>query len=99
ARLSDQRLFTAGFDGYYSSNENGRRGIVTVGMSDRRWAVSFRGGAEQFDDYSAGKSFTESSQSLIDAGTVVNAGDTIDKAFGFKLKAFPDPFNEPFTRT
>ncbi len=30
ARFSDRRLFTAGFDGFYSSNENGRRGTVVA---------------------------------------------------------------------
>ena len=39
-QLSSTRQFIAGFDGFYSSNENGRRGTVTLGVSDRRWAVS-----------------------------------------------------------
>ena len=98
ARVSDTRLFTAGFDGFYSSNEDGRRGHVTVGMSDRRWAVSFRGGAERYDDYKTGSDFDESSHPLVDDGTIANAGDTID-ALGFHFQKFPDPFNQPFTRT
>jgi hemoglobin/transferrin/lactoferrin receptor protein len=97
ARLSDERQFTAGFDGFYSSNEDARRGTVVVGMSDRRWAVSFRGGAERFDDYKAGEDFRESSQRFFDQGRIEQA-DTID-ALGFEFGLFPDPFNAPFTRT
>jgi hemoglobin/transferrin/lactoferrin receptor protein len=98
ARLSGRRLFTAGFDGFYSSNENGQRGTVILGMSDRRWAVSFRGGAERFDNYRAGERFGESSQRFFDEGRIVQA-DTIDDGFGFNFNSFPDPFNAPFTRT
>ena len=74
ARFSDRRLFTAGFDGFYSSNENGQRGTVLVGMSDRRWAVSFRGGGERFDNYRAGDRFGESSQPFFDEGTHRSVG-------------------------
>ncbi len=98
ARFSDRRLFTAGVDAFYSSNENGQRGTVVVGMSDRRWAISFRGGAERFDNYEAGKNFSESSQPFFDQGLIVQ-GDTIDDNFGFNFNSFPDPFNAPFTRT
>jgi hemoglobin/transferrin/lactoferrin receptor protein len=98
ARFSDRRLVTAGFDGFYSSNENGQRASVVLGMSDRRWAVSFRGGAERYDKYDAGKNFGESSQSFFDEGRIVQA-DTIDDGFGFNFNAFPDPFNAPFTRS
>jgi hemoglobin/transferrin/lactoferrin receptor protein len=98
ARFSDRRLFTAGFDGFYSSNENGQRATVTLGMSGRRWAVSFRGGAERFDNYEAGKNFEESSEEFFDEGRIVQA-DTIDDNFGFTFNSFPDPFNAPFTRT
>lgn len=98
ARFTPVRMMTAGFDGFFSSNENGRRGTVTFGVSDTRWAVSFTGGGERFDDYQAGKDFRESSQALFDSGRIVNE-DTIDDAFGFDFGAFPDPFNRPFTRT
>jgi outer membrane receptor protein involved in Fe transport len=98
ARVSEGRRFTAGLDGFYSSNEDGRRGSVIVGMSDRRWAVSFRGGRERFDDYRAGSDFGESSEPLFDEGRLDQA-DTIDDAFGFTFGQFPDPFNAPFTRT
>jgi hemoglobin/transferrin/lactoferrin receptor protein len=103
ARLSDVRKITAGFDGFYSTNEKGRRGTVNLGFSDARWAISFRGGQERFDDYRAGKDFHESTQSFLDNGTVKRIDD-FDDAFGVllgfpKLRAFPDPFNAPFTRT
>jgi hemoglobin/transferrin/lactoferrin receptor protein len=96
-RFSDRRLFTAGFDGFYSSNEDGQRGTVVLGMSDRRWAVSFRGGAETYDNYRAGKHFDESSQPFFDEGRIVQ-GDTIDD-LGFNFNSFPDPFNAPFARS
>jgi outer membrane receptor protein involved in Fe transport len=100
-RLSDVPLFTAGFDGLYSSNDRGRRGTVRVGLSNRRFAVSFVGGVDEFDEYRAGGGFRESSAALFADGTLVR-DDTIDTnfgAFGFDFGAFPDPFNAPFTRT
>jgi hemoglobin/transferrin/lactoferrin receptor protein len=95
---SDHPLMQAGFDGFYSSNENGRRGTVSLGMANRRLAVSFMGGTEMFDDYKAGAKFAESSQPFFDSGRIKQA-DTIDDNFGFKFKKFPDPFNAPYTRT
>jgi outer membrane receptor protein involved in Fe transport len=97
---SSTRRYSLGFDGYYSSNEHGRRGTVSLGASDERWAVSFLGGAERFDDYQAGGDFAESSVPWFEDGTLIQA-DTVDDAFGFQppLHAFPDPFNAPFTRT
>ncbi len=67
-------------------------------MSDRRWAVSFRGGGERFDNYRAGDRFEESSQPFFDEGRI-DQSDTIDDGFGFHFNSFPDPFNAPFTRT
>ncbi len=98
ARVSDTLRFSAGFDGQYSSNEDGRRGTVRVGLSNRRWAISFAGGADRYDDYRAGADFREDSTPLHDNGTL-HQGDTIDDAFGFSFNAFPDPFNAPFVRT
>ena len=97
-RLTDAITMTAGFDGFYSSNESGRRGTVSLGVSSSRVAVSFMGGTERYDDYRAGKNFRESSQPFFDDGTI-NRADTIDDAFGSKFNLFPDPFNAPFTRT
>jgi outer membrane receptor protein involved in Fe transport len=97
-RPSARQRFFAGFDGYYSSNEHGRRGMVTVGASDTRWAVSFKGGGERFDNYSAGGDFRETSQPYFDQG-VIRRADVVDDPFRLGLHAFPDPFNAPFTRT
>ncbi len=38
-RFSDGLRFTYGFDGYLSSNENGRRGSVSLGATGRRFAL------------------------------------------------------------
>ncbi len=97
ARLSDTLRMTAGFDGLYSSNEDGRRGSVTIGLSSRRFGISFVGGAERFDNYRAGGDFAETSQPFFDSGQITQA-DIIDDSFGFTFGAFPDPFNAPFTR-
>ena len=97
-RFSPTNVFSAGFTGFYSTNENGRRGTVNLGMSTPRVAVSFVGGGERFDDYEAGGDYQESSEPLFANGTLDRA-DTIDDAFGFRFDAFPDPFNAPFTRT
>ena len=97
-KLSATRQFIAGFDGFYSSNESGRRGTVTLGVSDRRWAVSFMGGAEHFDDYHSGRDFEESSAPFFANGRLVQT-DTADTNFGFNFHAFPEAFNAPFTRT
>lgn len=98
-RLTSTRQLVMGFNGMYSSNEHGQRGMVTLGASSRRIAVTFMGGAERFDDYRAGRDFAESSQRFLDAGRLRQA-DTIDSNFPpFSFRAFPDPFNAPFTRT
>lgn len=97
-RYSNVPQFTAGFDGLYSSNDGGRRGTVTVGVSDRRWAVRFVGGFERFDDYRAGQSFGESTDRFFADGTIAQV-DTIDTNFGFNFGAFPEAFNAPFSRT
>ena len=98
--FSDKTRFTASLNGYYSSNENGRRGNVGVGLSGPRYALSLSGGKESFDNYESGGkngSVLEDSRPLYADRTLVQA-DTAD-AFGFTFKAFPDPFNAPFVRT
>ncbi len=97
-RFSQDFHVVMGADGFYSSNENGRRGTVTIGASAPRWAVTFTGGGEKFDDYKSGGDFQESSQPLFENTTIVQT-DTIDTNFNFNFHAFPDPFNAPFTRT
>jgi outer membrane receptor protein involved in Fe transport len=98
ARLSEMLRFSLGFDGQYSSNEDGRRGTIRVGASDRRWAVNFAGGGEAYGEYRAGRDFREDSTPFHQNGTLL-ARDTIDDAFGFNFNAFPEPFNAPFVRT
>lgn len=87
-----------GFNGYYSSNENGMRGSVTLGSEGPKFAVRLQAGAEQFDNYTAGKLGVEDTRPFYASGQLKQA-DTIDTNFGFTFKAFPDPFNAPYTRT
>ncbi|HET9705373.1 MAG TPA: TonB-dependent receptor [Vicinamibacterales bacterium] len=93
---SSQWLY--GFNGYYSSNENGARGTMTLGHTSPRAAFRIQAGAEQFDNYEAGDFDTEDTRPLFADGTLNNA-DTIDDNFGFSFNAFPDPFNQPYVRT
>jgi outer membrane receptor protein involved in Fe transport len=99
--FSDKTRFTGSLNGYYSSNENGRRGNLGVGVSGPRYALSLSGGKESFDNYKSGGkdgSVLEDSRPLYANKTLVQA-DTADTNFGFTFKAFPDPFNAPFVRT
>jgi len=98
--FSGQTRFTAHLNGYYSSNENGRRGNLGVGVSGPRYAISLSGGKESFDNYQSGGKdgdTLEDSRPLFASGTLVQT-DTGD-LLGFNFKAFPDPFNAPFVRT
>jgi outer membrane cobalamin receptor len=52
--FSPARQWIYGFNGFYSSNENGARGTATVGVTAPRYAVRVQAGAESFDNYSAG---------------------------------------------
>lgn len=98
-RFSDGLRLTYGLDGYYSSNEQGRRGSVMLGAAGRRFAVQFTGGLEDFGDYRAGAAGAhEDTRPFFTSGRIRNA-DTIDDNFGFSFKAFPDPFNAPYVRT
>ena len=87
-----------GFNGLYSSNENGLRGTGTAGVTGPRYAVRVQAGAEDYDNYQAGDLDTEDTRPLFASGQL-NQGDTIDDAFGFRFNAFPDPFNAPYVRT
>jgi outer membrane receptor protein involved in Fe transport len=60
--------------------------------------VRVQGGAERFDNYTAGAFGTEDTAPLFASGALRRA-DTIDDNFGFAFKAFPDPFNAPYLRT
>ncbi|MGE3843234.1 MAG: TonB-dependent receptor [Vicinamibacterales bacterium] len=95
--FSDSLRFNYGFDGLYSTNEHGRRGAVTLGASNRKFAAQIIAGLEAFGNYHAGGKGTEDTRSFFSDGRLRRA-DTIDDNFGFTFKAFPDPFNAPFTR-
>lgn len=92
-----QRAFY-GFNGFYSSNENGRRGTLTFGTEGPRVSFRLQGGAEQYDNYTAGKIGVEDTNTFFTSGQIKRT-DTIDTNFGFNFKAFPDPFNAPYVRT
>lgn len=87
-----------GFNGLYSSNENGRRGTLTLGATSPRITFRVQAGAEKFDNYQTGGFDAEDTRPFFTAGTLKQV-DTIDTNFGFAFKAFPDPFNAPFVRT
>ncbi len=87
-----------GANGYYSSNEDGRRGSVTIGATAPRYAFRIQSGAEDYGNYQAGKLDVEDTRPFFASGQIDQA-DTIDDNFGFAFNAFPDPFNAPYTRT
>ena len=92
-----QRVFY-GLNGFYSSNENGRRGTLTFGTEGPRVSVRAQAGSEQYDSYTAGKIGVEDTTKFFTSGQIKRT-DTIDTNFGFKFGAFPDPFNAPYVRT
>ncbi len=96
--FTDTRRFLYGVNSFYSSNENGRRGTLTFGVTAPRYAVRLQGGKEEFDNYRAGALTSEDTNQFFADGRLRRA-DTIDSNFGFKFKAFPDPFNAPYVRT
>ena len=96
--FSSQDRLLYGFNGYYSSNENGTRGTATIGASGPRYAVRLQAGLESYDDYKAGKLTVEDTNPFFATGALDRA-DTIDDNFGFAFNAFPDPFNAPYVRT
>ena len=94
---ADTRLLY-GFNGFYSSNENGARGTATIGATAPSYAVRLQAGMESFDNYKAGDFDVEDTRPFFASGAL-NRGDTIDDNFGFAFNAFPDPFNAPYVRT
>ena len=99
ASFSPTRRLLYGFNGFYSSNEDGMRGTVTLGGTSPRATFRIQAGAEKYDNYRAGKFDVEDTRPLFANGTLRQA-DTIDTNFpGFTFRAFPDPFNTPFVRT
>ena len=87
-----------GFNGFYSSNESGMRGTATLGATTPRFTFRVQAGAENYDNYKAGKFDVEDTRPYFANGTLKQV-DTIDTNFGFAFKAFPDPFNAPYVRT
>lgn len=96
--FSDRRQFIYGANSFYSSNENGGRGTLTFGVTAPRYAFRVQGGAEEYGNYKAGAFTTEDTNPFFTSGQLRRA-DTVDDAFGFAFKAFPDPFNAPYVRT
>jgi len=96
--FSPTKQLLYGFNGFYSSNENGMRGTVTLGGTSPRVTFRVQAGAEKFDNYKTGKFESEDTRPFFTAGTLKQV-DTIDSNFGFTFKAFPDPFNAPYVRT
>jgi outer membrane receptor protein involved in Fe transport len=96
--FSDETRVVYGFNGFYSSNENGRRATATIGVTAPRYTMRLQAGLENFDDYRAGGFDVEDTRPFFASGALRRA-DTIDDNFGFAFRAFPDPFNEPFVRT
>jgi len=96
--FSPSKQLLYGFNGLYSSNENGLRGTVTLGGTSPRLTFRVQAGAEKFDNYKSGQFDVEDTRPFFAAGTLKQV-DTIDSNFGFAFKAFPDPFNAPYVRT
>ena len=96
--FTNTRQYLYGLNSFYSSNENGRRGTLTFGVTAPRYAFRVQGGIEEFDNYRAGQFTSEDTNRFFADGTLRRA-DTVDDAFGFQFKAFPDPFNAPYVRT
>jgi hemoglobin/transferrin/lactoferrin receptor protein len=98
-RFTDTVSMNYGLDGFFSSNENGRRGTVRLGATGRGFALQFSAGLEAYDDYHAGAAGAgENTTPFYTSGQIKNV-DTIDSNFGFSFKAFPDPFNAPYVRS
>jgi hemoglobin/transferrin/lactoferrin receptor protein len=96
--FSSSTRWLYGFDGFYSSNENGARGTGTVGVTAPNYAIRVQAGLESFDTYEAGHLTVEDTRPFFASGAL-NQTDTIDDNFGFAFDAFPDPFNAPYVRT
>ncbi len=110
-QIADHLRFTGGLSGFYSTNEEGRRGMANLGLAGPRFAIGVSASLEQFDDYESGGSdgdVREDTRPLFSGpcpagGSTRNPcltqADTIDDNFGFNFNAFPDPFNAPYVRS
>ena len=97
-KFTDNLRLSYGFDGYYSTNEDGQRGTAHFGASTRRFTLRVAGTLEDHDSYKAGKLSAEDTRPYFASGQLDQA-DVIDDNFGFRFGAFPDPFNAPYVRT
>ncbi|HEX7779551.1 MAG TPA: TonB-dependent receptor, partial [Vicinamibacterales bacterium] len=97
--FSESRRFLYGFDGYFSSNEDGGRGTVTLGVTAPRYAVRFQGGAEDYEDYRSGDLDVEDTRPLFASGQLRQLDSVADANLGITFRSFPDPFNAPFVRS
>jgi hemoglobin/transferrin/lactoferrin receptor protein len=68
--FSSQTRLLYGFNGFYSSNENGARGNATVGVTAPRYAIRLQAGLESFDDYKAGKLTVEDTRPFFASGAL-----------------------------
>ena len=96
--FSDTIELLYGFNGFYSTNEDGMRGTVSLGATSPRYTFRVQAGAESYDNYKAGAFDVEDTNPYFASGQLDRA-DTIDDNFGFHFNAFPDPFNAPYVRT
>jgi outer membrane receptor protein involved in Fe transport len=96
--FSPRTQWLYGFNGFYSSNEDGMRGTVTLGATTARATFRLQTGAERYDNYRAGAFDVEDTTPFFTSGRI-DRGDTIDDNFGFAFNAFPDPFNAPYVRS
>lgn len=96
-------------NGFFSSNETGRRGTAKLDVAGRQFAVRGSVMLERYPNYHAGKPFNETSEPVVIPVTVFSntprtnpdvlkppPGHVIQQVF---FGVVPDPFNEPFTRT
>lgn len=66
--LTPDTRFLYGFQGYYSSNENGLRGTLSLGATTPRVAFRVQGGAERYDPYRAGDFDVEATEQFFRSG-------------------------------
>ncbi|MBI4469360.1 MAG: TonB-dependent receptor, partial [Acidobacteria bacterium] len=78
-----------GFNGYFSSNEPGRRGTGRIDLAGRKFAVRSSLELERYSNYHSGEPFAESNVGLIESGEIHH------NMFG----PISDSFNAPYTRT
>ncbi len=98
-RFTDSVSMNYGLDGFFSSNENGRRGTVRLGATGKRFALQFSAGLEAYDPYRAGAAGVGEDTTAFYTSGQIKSVDTIDSNFGFSFKAFPEPFNAPYVRS